>query len=144
MRPSSVASEFDMCEYRQMSKSNLLLRPDNSIGRAALDESACTPLAQMFKALGDPVRLRLLSLIASNAGGEACVCDISGTFELSQPTISHHLKVLRSAGLLESERRGSWVYYRAIPEALQQLSMILQIEGGTPTPSDACAEEAEQ
>lgn len=124
-----------------MSKSDLLLRPDGSIGRAPLEERACAPLAQMFKALGDPVRLRLLSLIASSAGGEACVCDISGTFDLSQPTISHHLKVLRAAGILDSERRGSWVYYRAIPEALQQLSTILQIESGTPTPSDACVEE---
>lgn len=124
-----------------MSKSSLLLHSDASIGRAALDESACVPLAQMFKALGDPVRLRLLSLIASSAGGEACVCDISAPFDLTQPTISHHLKVLRSAGLLDSERRGSWVYYRAIPEALHQLSAILQIEGGTTTSSDCCVEE---
>lgn len=127
-----------------MSKSSLLLRSDEPIGRAALDESACVPLAQMFKALGDPVRLRLLSLIASSAGGQACVCDISAPFDLSQPTISHHLKVLRAAGILDSERRGSWVYYRAIPEALQQLSTILQIEGGSPTPSDACVEETVQ
>ncbi|MDZ7882043.1 MAG: metalloregulator ArsR/SmtB family transcription factor [Mycobacterium sp.] len=124
-----------------MSNPSLLLHADESIGGKALDEAACAPLAQMFKALGDPVRLRLLSLIASSAGGEACVCDISSTFDLSQPTISHHLKVLRSAGILDSERRGSWVYYRAIPEALQQLSTILQVEGGTPAPSDACAEE---
>lgn len=79
----------------------------------------------MFKALGDPVRLRLLSLIASHDGGEACVCDISGSFDLSQPTISHHLKVLRQAGLLGSERRGTWVYYRVIPDALQQLSTVM-------------------
>lgn len=98
-------------------------------------------LATMFKALGDPVRLRLVSLIASHAGGEACVCDISGTVDLSQPTISHHLKVLRSSGLLDSERRGTWVYYRAIPAALQQLSTILQIEGGVATPSEVCSEE---
>lgn len=127
-----------------MSKSLLLPRADESIGTAPLDESACAPLAQMFKALGDPVRLRLLSLIASNAGGEACVCDISATFDLSQPTISHHLKVLRSAGILDCERRGSWVYYRAVPEALHQLSLILQVEGGTPAPSDACVEETAQ
>ena len=61
-------------------------------------------LARMFKALGDPVRLRLLSLVASHESGEACVCDISGSFDLSQPTISHHLKVLREAGLLDCER----------------------------------------
>lgn len=79
----------------------------------------------MFKALGDPVRLRLLSLIAGHDGGEACVCDISPSFDLSQPTISHHLKVLREAGLLTSERRGTWVYYRTVSSALQQLSAIL-------------------
>ena len=97
----------------------------------------------MFKALGDPVRLRLLSLIAGHSGGEACVCDISGTFNLSQPTISHHLKVLRSAGILDSERRGSWVYYRIIPTALQQLSEILHADGGTATPSETCIEETD-
>ena len=79
----------------------------------------------MLKALSDPVRLRLLSVIASHTGGEACVCDISVGIEVSQPTVSHHLKVLRNARLLDSERRGSWVYYRVIPEALQKLSVVL-------------------
>jgi ArsR family transcriptional regulator, arsenate/arsenite/antimonite-responsive transcriptional repressor len=73
----------------------------------------------------DPVRLRLLSVVASHAGGEACVCDLSAGIDVSQPIISHHLKLLRTAGLLESERRGSWVYYRVIPQALQQLSELL-------------------
>ena len=123
-----------------MSNSSVLLHAAGSLG--ALDETASGRFALMFKALGDPVRLRLLNLIASNPGGEACVCDISAPFDLSQPTISHHLKVLRSAGILDSERRGSWVYYRAIPEALQQLSLILQIDDGYPTPSDTCVEEA--
>lgn len=84
----------------------------------------------MFKALGDPVRLRMLSLIAAHEGGESCVCDISPGFELSQPTISHHLKVLREAGLLDSERRGTWVYYRVIPAALEQLSTVLSPAAG--------------
>lgn len=88
-------------------------------------------IARMFKALGDPVRLRLLSLVASHVGGEACVCDISGSFDLSQPTISHHLKVLRAAGLLECERRGTWVFYWVVPAALQQLSSVLG--GADPT-----------
>lgn len=83
----------------------------------------------MFKALGDPVRLRLLSLVASHAGGESCVCDISPSFDLSQPTISHHLKVLREAGLLDCERRGTWVYYWVVPTALQQLSAVLLVDG---------------
>jgi len=82
-------------------------------------------LAQMFKALGDPVRLRLLSLVASSAGGEACVCELTAPFALSQPTISHHLKVLREAGLLDCERRGTWVWYRIVPAQLAQLAAVL-------------------
>ncbi len=113
------------------------------VNAVALDEAECVPLAQMFKALGDPVRLRLLSLIASHAGGEACVCDISGTFDLSQPTISHHLKSLRSAGLIDCDRRGTWVYYRVIPTALQQLSAILHTDGGIAEPSTTCTEDNE-
>ncbi len=90
---------------------------------------AATELAGQLKALSDPVRLRLLSVVASHSGGEACVCDLSAGIELTQPTISHHLKVLRTAGLLECERRGSWVYYRVVPEALQQLSQLLGANG---------------
>src|SRR6478752_1998451 len=89
--------------------------------REPLTEDSSGELARMFKALSDPVRLRLLSLIASHAGGEACVCDISGSFDVSQPTISHHLKVLREAGLLNCERRGTWVYYRVVPDSLERL-----------------------
>ncbi|MEO6142842.1 MAG: metalloregulator ArsR/SmtB family transcription factor [Dermatophilaceae bacterium] len=92
-------------------------------------------LARMFKALGDPVRLRLLSLVASHVRGEACVCEISPAFDLTQPTISHHLKVLREAGLLECERRGTWVYYRVVPSTLAQLSAVLgSPELATPKP----------
>ncbi|NMM90579.1 transcriptional regulator [Rhodococcus sp. SRB_17] len=110
--------------------------------REPLSEDWAGDLAKMFKALGDPVRLRLLSLVASHAGGEACVCDISDTFDLSQPTISHHLKVLRQAGLLDCERRGTWVYYWVIPGALQQLSAVLLVEGSTATTTDACSAAA--
>ena len=84
-------------------------------------------MAAKFKALSDPVRLRLLSSVASHAGGEACVCDISAGIEVSQPTVSHHLKVLRDAGLLISERRGSWVYYTVVPEALGSLAGLLDV-----------------
>ena len=82
-------------------------------------------IAPMLKALADPVRLRLLSLIAAHADGEACVCDLNDAFDLSQPTISHHLKVLRKAGLITSERRGTWVYYRLVPDAVDRLGPLL-------------------
>lgn len=95
--------------------------------REPLGEEDAAALARMFKALSDPVRLRLLSLIASHEGAEACVCDLTGPFDVSQPTISHHLKVLRDAGLVGSERRGTWVYYWVLPEALAQLSALLEI-----------------
>lgn len=94
--------------------------------REPLAEVDAAELSRMFKALADPVRLRLLSLIASYEGGEACVCDLIGPFEVSQPTISHHLKVLREAGLVGSERRGTWVYYWVLPAALAKLSALLQ------------------
>ncbi|SCF35443.1 transcriptional regulator, ArsR family [Micromonospora purpureochromogenes] len=85
-------------------------------------------LAPAFKALGDPVRLRLMSMIASAEGGEACVCDLTPTFDLTGPTISHHLKTLREAGLVDAERRGTWVYYRARPAILRQLAALLTVE----------------
>jgi ArsR family transcriptional regulator len=94
--------------------------------REPLSAEAATQLAATLKALSDPVRLRLLSVVASHAGGEACVCDLSAGIELTQPTISHHLKVLRTAGLLDSERRASWVYYRVNRTVLQQLSQLLE------------------
>lgn len=90
-----------------------------------LSMAAAVDLAVKFKALSDPVRLQLLSSVASHAGGEACVCDISAGLEVSQPTVSHHLKVLRDAGLLTSQRRASWVYYAVVPEALAVLSTLL-------------------
>lgn len=98
--------------------------------REPLTADAAVELAAVFKALSDPVRLRLLSSIASRAGQEACVCDLSEGIDLTQPTISHHLKVLRSAGLLTSERRASWVYYRVVPEVLARVSQVLLSESG--------------
>lgn len=87
-------------------------------------------IAPLLKALADPVRLRLLSLIVAGGGGEACVCDLTGAFELSQPTISHHLKVLHASGLIEREKRGVWVYYRANPGALAGLAVLIGDAGG--------------
>jgi ArsR family transcriptional regulator, arsenate/arsenite/antimonite-responsive transcriptional repressor len=96
--------------------------------REPLTEADAKSLAAVFKALADPVRLRLLSLIASFADGEACVCDLTGPFDVSQPTISHHLRVLREAGLIDCERRGTWVYYWVLPEALSRLGALLATE----------------
>ncbi|MGY6019824.1 ArsR/SmtB family transcription factor [Streptomyces spinosirectus] len=82
--------------------------------------------ARMFKALSDPVRLRLFTAVASHEGGEACVCDISDV-GVSQPTVSHHLKKLRDAKLLTSERRGTWVYYRVEPSVLAAMGRLLTV-----------------
>ncbi|MGW3563080.1 ArsR/SmtB family transcription factor [Streptomyces sp. NPDC000941] len=91
-----------------------------------LSEERCNELARRYKAIGDPVRLRLLSLIASHLDGEVCVCELVGAFDLSQSTISHHLKILRDVGLVESERRASWVYYRISPAARESLGCLLE------------------
>ena len=93
--------------------------------RQPVAEDAAAGLAQVFRALGDPVRLRLVSLIGAHQGGEACVCDLTAAFDLTQPTISHHLKVLREAGIIDCERRGTWVYYRLVPAALERMAGLL-------------------
>ncbi len=82
-------------------------------------------LAPLLKALADPVRLRLLSLVAAHAEGEACVCDLLPAFDLSQPTISHHLKVLHEVGLLDRSKRGTWVYYRIKAEVLADVAGLI-------------------
>ena len=92
---------------------------------SALSPAEATVLAARFKAVADPTRLRLLSLIAAHEGGEACVCDLTPAFDLSGPTISHHLKVLREAGLITGERRGTWIYYRVVPRTLATLARAL-------------------
>ena len=125
-----VGTDIDICQYVRMAKT-LQLTPVETV-------ACCSPLttepisrehaervAPLIKALADPVRLRLLSLIASHSGQEACVCDLNDAFDLSQPTISHHLKILHAAGLLDREKRGVWVYYRARTEALQNLAALI-------------------
>lgn len=96
--------------------------------REPLAAAEAVPLALRFKALGDPARLRLLSLISAHESGTACVCDLTEPLGLSQPTVSHHLKVLREAGLVTGERRGTWVHYSLVPGTLQELSRAL--DGG--------------
>ena len=114
-----------------MSKSLVVLDPTDPVACCSplsaqpLSQAQADQIAPLLKALADPVRLRLMSLIASHAGGEACVCDLNDAFDLSQPTISHHLKVLHDAGLLDRDKRGVWVYYRARTEALSGLATLI-------------------
>jgi ArsR family transcriptional regulator len=89
-------------------------------------------LAGAFKALADPARLKLLSFIAAQPGGEACVCHLTAPVGLSQPTVSHHLKLLNEAGLLDREKRGTWVYYRIVPERLEALQAALAVPRSMP------------
>jgi ArsR family transcriptional regulator len=92
------------------------------------DETAAT-LARMFKALGDPTRVKLLSLIAAAEDGEACICDMTEPVGLSQPTVSHHMKLLVEAGLATREQRGRWAYYRVVPGMLSSLASALRPAG---------------
>nr|WP_249025598.1 metalloregulator ArsR/SmtB family transcription factor [Mycobacterium branderi] len=94
-----------------------------------LDIAAAERLAAVLKALGEPTRLRLVSLIAAHHGAEACVCELTEPVGLSQPTVSHHLKVLVDAGLIEREQRGKWAYYRLVPGVLDTLANILTRHG---------------
>ncbi|HEX3198672.1 MAG TPA: metalloregulator ArsR/SmtB family transcription factor [Propionibacteriaceae bacterium] len=82
-------------------------------------------LANGFKALADPARLRLISLVAAHQGAEACVCELTDPVGLSQPTVSHHLKILVDAGILTREQRGKWAYYRLVPDALNALAALI-------------------
>src|SRR5437879_11893046 len=95
-----------------------LIDPAMTAGEAAL-------VAERFRALADPTRVRMLNLLARNA--ELCVCDMQANFDLSQPTISHHLSLLKKAGLVESDVRGRWAFYRARPEAINELARVLEV-----------------
>lgn len=97
-----------------------------SVGSADFDRDAAEELAKGFAALADPVRLHLLSLIAEQERDGVCVCDLTGAVDRSQPTVSHHLKVLRDAGLVVSEKRGTWAWYRVVPQRLAQLRDALR------------------
>ena len=126
-----LAADIDECQYRRVSISTTGLHPADAVACCAplaagpLSADQASQIAPLLRALADPVRLRLMSLIVSREGGEACVCDLGDAFDLSQPTISHHLKVLHDAGLLDRDKRGVWVYYRARADALGRLSVLL-------------------
>ena len=121
-----------MCQIREVVNQKLLPVIEADQGQCCAP-LACEPLpaagadelAALFKAVADPVRLRLLSLIACHDGGESCVCDLLDAFDMTAPSVSYHLKILREAGLISSERRGTWVYYRVNPPVMARMSSVL-------------------
>ena len=136
-----VVTDIDICQYSRVSKSAgslLTLTPVETVACCSpltsepLTADRADRIAPLLKALADPVRLRLLSLVASHADGEACVCALNDAFDLSQPTISHHLKVLHEVGLLDRSKRGVWVYYAVRREALADLGALI---GGVAAPT---------
>ncbi len=121
-----------MCQIREVLNQKLLpvIGPGEGeccapLAREPLSPGGADELAPLFKAVADPMRLRLLSLIACHDGGESCVCDLTAAFDVTAPTISYHLRILREAGLISAERRGTWVYYRVNPEVMAQMSAVL-------------------
>jgi len=132
----SLPQDIGICQYRSVSISLTVLSPAETaaccapLTAAPLTMEQAEQVAPLLKALADPVRLRLMSLIASREGGEACICDLTEAFDLSQPTISHHMKVLHEAGLVDRDKRGVWVYYRVRPQALASLAALI----GCPPP----------
>jgi ArsR family transcriptional regulator, arsenate/arsenite/antimonite-responsive transcriptional repressor len=131
MSSLEFARDIDHCQHRCVSNSLIQLTPTETVACCSplVDEPISREHAEqvspLLKALADPVRLRLLSLVASHADGEACVCDLHEAFDLSQPTISHHLKVLHETGLLERTKRGVWVYYRVRADVLDGLAALI-------------------
>lgn len=93
--------------------------------REAIDADNAEALARALKAIADPARLRLISMVAAHEDAEACVCDLTEPLGLSQPTVSHHLKVLVDAGILSRDKRGTWAYYKLVPGALDSLAKLL-------------------
>jgi ArsR family transcriptional regulator, arsenate/arsenite/antimonite-responsive transcriptional repressor len=98
----------------------------STLVREPLTASQAADLARILKALADPTRLRLVSMVAAHESGEACVCDLTDPLGLTQPTISHHLKVLVDAGIFTRDKRGKWAYYALLPAALDALSAVLR------------------
>jgi ArsR family transcriptional regulator len=121
-----VAHDIDSCQYNDVMRKVIAEIEDCCpVLREPLEAEEAARLADAMRVLADPARLRLLSLIAAGPGGEACVCTLVDPLGLSQPTVSHHLKVLHQAGVVDRERRGRWVYYRVRPERLEPIREAL-------------------
>jgi ArsR family transcriptional regulator, arsenate/arsenite/antimonite-responsive transcriptional repressor len=95
------------------------------LSREAITEENATKLASSLKALADPARLRIISMVAAHQNAEACVCDLTEPLGLGQPTVSHHLRILVDAGYLTRSKRGTWAYYQLVPGALDSVSRLL-------------------
>lgn len=135
MHINILANDIDNCQYRNMKLSQSLSAAQSLTtcslttcgspllsGRLNSDEAG--QLAAVFRVLGEPARLHILSLIAAQPAGEVCVCELTEPLGLSQPTVSHHLKVMYEAGLLQKQRRGNWIYYRIVPEQIETLRQV--------------------
>jgi ArsR family transcriptional regulator, arsenate/arsenite/antimonite-responsive transcriptional repressor len=137
VRSASLRYCLKMCQIKRVTNQKLLPLLEPAAAECC-PPLACEPLspdgaeemAVLFKAVADPVRLRLLSMIACHPGGESCVCDLTPAFDMTAPSISYHLKILREAGLISSERRGTWVYYRVMPEVMARMSVVLAPPAG--------------
>jgi ArsR family transcriptional regulator len=134
----TLPRDIEACQYGRMPDSLTLLDPAGTaaccppLSAQPLSAEQAEQIAALLKALADPVRLRLMSLVASHPGGETCACDLGESFDLSQPTISHHMKVLHDAGLVDRDKRGVWVYYRARTEALASLGALIGCPPASP------------
>jgi ArsR family transcriptional regulator len=121
-----IDSFIEVCQYPPMKKSKITACCSPLL-EGRLTKAGAEELADAFKAIADPARLRLLSFLATQPSGEACVCYLTEPLGLSQPTVSHHLKILFDAGLLDRERRGTWVFYRIVPERVAALRDALEV-----------------
>ncbi len=122
---TSICVNIDLCQYLVVKPTATIAASCPPLLAGALEPSEAAALATALRALADPARLRIISLLQSQPEGEACVCHLTEPLGLSQPTVSHHLKVLLEAGLLEREQRGSWAFFRVIPAELAALRNLL-------------------
>ena len=120
-----LSQHIDLCQYLFVQRIARVVATCPPLLQEAIDPGQAEQLAAALKVLADPARLRLLSLIQAQPAGEACVCHLTAPLGLSQPTVSHHLKVLLQAGLVEREQRGSWAFFRVVPQQLQSLRELL-------------------
>jgi ArsR family transcriptional regulator, arsenate/arsenite/antimonite-responsive transcriptional repressor len=140
MRPSVALSHRHLSMYAKMvdvpsaptptgAELPLLAECCSPVVREVIQPTEAQVLSEGFKALADPTRLRLISLVAAHENAEACVCELTDPVGLSQPTVSHHLKILVEAGILTREQRGKWAYYQLVPETLNSLATLIASPG---------------